>query len=114
MHAHRHQHGPIEIPLKEVVVSDNLCNPVSFIGGDANGDTFLNLGEVWSFSCTTTHTSPGTYVDTAVATGRHKIDNQTVTSPPATQTVVVNAPPVTVASTHCISVPTKLSVRPRS
>jgi hypothetical protein len=102
------------VPLANAAVTDDLCAPVTYAGGDANANALLDVGETFTFTCSTTHTSPGTYVDTANACGDSTIDNQKVCAPPKQATVVVTAPPVFVAQSKpskCISVPKTLSVR---
>jgi uncharacterized repeat protein (TIGR01451 family) len=82
------------VPLDQVRVADNLCTNVTPSGGDTNGNGTLENTEVWRFTCTTTHVDPGTYINTAVASGRSTVDGRPVVSPPDTWTVVVTAPPV--------------------
>jgi hypothetical protein len=81
--------------------------------GDVDQDDILDVGETFTFTCTTTHQNPGTYVDTATACGNDVQDDKPVCAPPANATVVVNAPPVVAASkpSKCVSVPKHLSLR---
>jgi hypothetical protein len=64
-------------PLTSVTVTDDSCSPVVFQGGDTNGDGVLDVGETWTFTCTTTLTGAGTVTNTAIAdaidprTGKH-------------------------------------------
>ena len=56
-------------PLSDVTVGDNKCSPVSFTGGDTNGNGKLDLGERWTFTCSMAHNSPGATTNTATANG---------------------------------------------
>jgi uncharacterized repeat protein (TIGR01451 family) len=38
-------------PLNSVDLTDDACSPVTFAGGDANGNDELDLGEVWTYTC---------------------------------------------------------------
>ncbi len=44
--------NPGDTPLRDVVVNDNQCAPLSFLGGDANSNGRLDVGESWQYSCT--------------------------------------------------------------
>jgi hypothetical protein len=85
------------VPLSQLAVTDDKCNVQQYpvgtpIPGD-DGDRLLENGETWTFTCTTTHTQPGTYVNTAKACAVSTVDDRPVCSPPDTETVVVTAPP---------------------
>jgi hypothetical protein len=103
------------VALANVVVGDDLCAPVTYVGGDANANALLDVGETFTFTCATTYASAGTYVNTANTCADSTIDNQKVCAGPKQATVVVTAPPpVFVAASKpskCISVPKTLSVR---
>jgi hypothetical protein len=97
----------IDALLKNITVSDDKCSPAAYVSGD-DGDTFLQIGETWTYTCTTelsatttnTVTSTGTWgsqtvSDTAQAT-------VTVTKPEggveaATATPRVTPPPTATA-----------------
>jgi Ca2+-binding RTX toxin-like protein len=82
-------------PAKDVVVSDDLCWPVSYMGGDTNSDNRLDAGETWTYSCTTS--VPAGHVagesdpigNTATVTG-NDIDGDPLA--PATDSVSVDIP----------------------
>jgi len=80
------------VPLTTVIVVDNKCSPVVFVGGDTNNNGALDLTEVWSYTCTANITV--TTTNTATADG-HYIDpsgvDHLVTSQ-AQATVVVPTP----------------------
>ncbi|MBF8290777.1 MAG: hypothetical protein HW391_1745, partial [Chloroflexi bacterium] len=67
-----------------VSVSDDKCAAVTFTGGDADHDGNLQIGETWTYSCTTSLASTTTNV--ATATGKWR--TQTV-SATASATVTV-------------------------
>jgi uncharacterized repeat protein (TIGR01451 family) len=102
----------LDLPVNNVVVTDDLCPSPVYASGDADGDGALDVTEAWTFTCTMTHPNPGTYVDTANVCGDGVLGGEHVCAGPVQATVVVTAPiPVRSASTRCISVPKKLSVR---
>jgi uncharacterized repeat protein (TIGR01451 family) len=37
-----------------VVVTDDKCEPVTFVAGDVNADKQLSVGETWKYTCSTT------------------------------------------------------------
>lgn len=73
-------------PLREVTVVDDKCSPVSFIDGDSNNDTILDLTEVWRYRCAAVITEATTNI--ATVTGIDSFDN-TVTDQD-TETVRIN------------------------
>jgi uncharacterized repeat protein (TIGR01451 family) len=111
----------LDLPIANVAVTDNLCSSPTYASGDADGDGLLDKAEVWKFTCSTTHATPGIYVDTANVCGDGFLGGEHVCGGPVQATVVVTAPPappaqpVALASrpAACISVPKKLSVRAR-
>jgi len=42
-----------DVPIRDVVLADDTCSPVTFIGGDANGDSYLDTDESWYYGCST-------------------------------------------------------------
>lgn len=53
--------------LFHTAVTDDGCSPVSYRSGDVDQDLLLDPGESWSFACSRTFPSPGTYQSTAGA-----------------------------------------------
>jgi uncharacterized repeat protein (TIGR01451 family) len=116
-------------PIAGLTVSDDKCASVTYVSGDANGNGLLDVGETWTFTCTTTHTTPGEVVSTATATGTNTVDNRPVTIPPAQVRVMVQAPPrrsevirrqlppsnssQARQDAPCVATPRRLSVRAR-
>jgi uncharacterized repeat protein (TIGR01451 family) len=105
----------LDLPVNNVVVTDNLCSNPTYSSGDTDGDGALDRTEVWIFLCTMVHPNPGTYVNTANVCGDGVLGGEHVCAGPVQATVVVTAPPKPVASASkpdvCLSVPKKLSVR---
>ncbi len=56
------------VALSDVEVEDDKCSPVTFEGGDADGDDRLDLDETWTFACAATLTETTTNVATATGT----------------------------------------------
>jgi uncharacterized repeat protein (TIGR01451 family)/uncharacterized repeat protein (TIGR02543 family) len=59
--------NPGDDALSAVTVSDDRCSPVTFVGGDTDGDELLDVGETWTYRCSTTLDEDTT--NTATATG---------------------------------------------
>ncbi|MFA5830509.1 MAG: ice-binding family protein [Candidatus Paceibacterota bacterium] len=59
--------NPGTVALSNVRVTDNQCSPVSYITGDANGDSKLDPSETWMYTCRVNIMQ--TTTNTAVATG---------------------------------------------
>lgn len=95
--------NPGTIPMTKVSVSDDKCFTVTFIGGDVNNDSTLDVTESWNYSCTTTLTQPTTNIVTATG---ESVNGLTATSR-ATATVVVGTIVGTVlgVSTTTVSYP---------
>ena len=59
--------NPGDDPLSGLTVEDSPCGPLTSLGGDGNGNTLLDPGEVWSYTCTTTLTADAASVATVTA-----------------------------------------------
>lgn len=59
--------NPGDTSLSNVTVVDDTCAPVTYVGGDADGDEKLDLDETWTFTCAAT--IDATTTNTAVASG---------------------------------------------
>jgi uncharacterized repeat protein (TIGR01451 family) len=105
----------LDLPVTNVVVTDNLCSNPTYSSGDTDGDGALDRTETWIFLCTMVHPNPGTYVNTANVCGDGVLGGEHVCAGPVQATVVVTPPAVPVRSASkpdvCISIPKKLSVR---
>lgn len=116
------------VPVSGATVSDDRCSPVAFTGGDADGNARLDVGEAWTFACSHTFDTGGTFTNVATATATSTVDGLPVAVDPAQSTVTVAPPPRSevlgheLPSTHsphahagaaCISVPPRLSLRAR-
>ncbi len=81
--------NPGNQPLTGVTVTDDKCSPVTYVSGDANSNSILEVGETWHYTCTTTIAD--TTTNTATATG-HADGNEIKATAQATVTVAA-APP---------------------
>jgi len=80
--------NPGNVVLTDITLTDDKCSPLSFVSGDANSDSKLDLAETWVYSCEKDIEQNTT--NTAVATG--KASGQTLSSE-AKATVSVANPP---------------------
>ena len=65
--------NPGDDPLANVVVSDDKCSPLIFVGGDGNNNGKLDPGETWQYRCTTNLSVDTT--NTVTATGDDTLGN---------------------------------------
>jgi uncharacterized repeat protein (TIGR01451 family) len=110
-----------DVPIANPAVTDNLCTPLTYLAGDANGDQQLNAHETWTYTCTQTFPAAGCHTNVANATGTVTIDNRPTTAGPASATVCVTAPPAggvkganAKSPKRCVTLPSRsLRVRAR-
>lgn len=91
------------VPVEAVTVNDNKCSQESFISGDDNSDSLLDLDESWVYECTKTLQETETNTVTACASAGNVSGGGRICDT-ANATVVVNAaiiPPLI----HLIKVP---------
>ena len=75
--------NPGDVDLELVNVTDDMCGPVIFSGGDTDGDSELDLTETWTYTCNafiseeTTNIATVTAQDTIL--GKEVFDTATVT-----------------------------------
>ena len=115
-------------PIANPVVSDENCYPVTYTGGDTNGNSLLDVGETWTYTCGETLRTTGTFRYPATATGTNTVDNLPVPIAPVEGSVTVTAVPrakvlgarlpsinsrAARGNAPCIAVPSRLSVRAR-
>jgi len=81
--------NPGDVAISSVAVVDDKCSPLTFIGGDTNGNSSIEPGETWTYRCVTTLTADTT--NTATATGLDPLGNTLTVSDTATVDVVVSA-----------------------
>jgi hypothetical protein len=112
-------------PISGATITDDKCSSITFTGGDANGDNLLDVGEAWTFNCTQTLPSGGTFPNIANATATNTVDNRPVPIAPAEASVTVTQsrsailgrPLPSIGSrpargqAPCVSVPARLRVR---
>lgn len=77
-------------PLKNITVTDDKCSPVVLLSGDANGNSKLDPGEKWKYSCATTLSE--TTTNTSIAIGHSDDSFNQAAIATAIATVVVRAP----------------------
>jgi uncharacterized repeat protein (TIGR01451 family) len=74
------------VPLFEIAVTDDKCSPLTFVTGDTDGDSLLDLTERWLYTCSTVIIQ--TTTNTAIVTGRDSAGTEVTDQDSAT--VVVN------------------------
>ena len=85
--------NPGTVPLSGVSVSDDKCSPVTFAGGDTNGDGLLQPGESWTFQCSQVQTGAADLTtNVGTATGSDPLG--TLVSAADTVRIAVVAPAV--------------------
>jgi len=60
--------NPGTVALSNVQVTDDKCSPVTYISGDLNSDSKLDVTETWTYTCKANLTK--TTTNTAIATGQ--------------------------------------------
>ncbi len=78
-----------DVPLTSVVVTDDKCSPLTFVGGDTDGDAALDLTETWTYTCTATPAAAGALTNVGTVNGTDVL-GKTVTAQD-TETVQVTA-----------------------
>lgn len=86
-------------PIKDVVMTDDVCSPITMASGDTGDDRILGVGETWTLTCTTTLTTPGTVTNHVKAIGTNVHDNRPHPEENAQATVTVNRPPTVLNET---------------
>jgi uncharacterized repeat protein (TIGR01451 family) len=68
-------------PMTGVTVTDNKCSPTTFVSGDTNNNSQLDVNETWLYHCTTTlsQTTTNTVTATGHANGFTAIDTADAT-----------------------------------
>jgi hypothetical protein len=56
------------VAMSDVTITDNKCSSIGFVSGDINGDSKLDVSEVWKYRCTTTLAE--TTTNTVTVTGK--------------------------------------------
>ena len=88
-----------DVPLRQITLVDDKCSPVTFVRGDTNGDSILDLTEIWLYTCSAVINQ--TTTNTAVVTGRDPANNVVTDQDQATvyvhlyflPLIIVPAPP---------------------
>jgi hypothetical protein len=92
------------VPVTNITMVGDTCSPIILTSGDMNGDSKLDVNEVWIYHCTKTLSS--THTNTVTATGWA---NGMSTVDVASATVVVGAP-VVPPLIHVTKVPSLLTL----
>jgi uncharacterized repeat protein (TIGR01451 family) len=82
-----------DTPIAGVMPVDSGCSPIVFTGGDNNGNSILDKGETWTFTCSRSLTTAGTYTSHVVIKGQDARDGRPVPDEEASATVTVSGPP---------------------
>lgn len=93
--------NPGVVPLSNVTITDNKCQPITIAFGDTNKNALLDPGESWMYACTTFLTIDT--VNTATVTGT---GNGITATASASASVTVGPPPVTPVTPPVIPSPT--------
>jgi uncharacterized repeat protein (TIGR01451 family) len=86
-------------PIKDVVMTDDVCSPITLVSGDQGNDQILGVGETWTLTCTTTLSTPGTVTNHVKSTGNNAQDNRPHPEENAQATVTVRPQPTVLAET---------------
>jgi len=62
-------------PISGVTLTDDGCAPVKFTGGDTNTNAILDTGETWTYTCSRTIATAGTFTSHVVARGNNTSDS---------------------------------------
>ncbi|MBX3011905.1 MAG: DUF11 domain-containing protein [Caldilineaceae bacterium] len=71
-----------DVPLRQIVVTDDKCTPLTYVGGDSDGDTHLDLTETWRYTCSAVIIQTTTNI--ATVTGRDPAGNEVTDDDTAT------------------------------
>jgi hypothetical protein len=87
-----------DVPIGDVVVRDDICRDVTYVSGDGDNDKVIDVGERWTYTCTTTRESPGVVTNHVTATGKSQVDlpgekDRPVDAAPVSTSVNVTQPP---------------------
>jgi len=96
--------NPGAVTLTDLTLVDDQCSNVQFLGGDTNGNGWLETSETWTYSCTTTLNT--TTVNYATARG---IGNGLAAVDTAIAEVVVGLP-IVPPLIHVVKTPSPLSL----
>ncbi len=96
--------NPGKVPMHSVTLVDDQCSAVTFLSGDTNGDSQLDINETWLYSCATTLSQ--TTVNYATARG---LANDMAAVDTAIAQVIVGVP-VIPPLIHIVKTPSPLSL----
>ena len=79
-------------PISGVTVSGSSCGTAAYASGDSNGNSILDPGETWVYTCSITYASAGTVTDTATASGTDTVDSLPAPAETASASVTAVTP----------------------
>ena len=94
--------------LTNITVTDDKCAPVTFIGGDVNGNGKIDPGEIWKYSCTTTLGQTTTNTATAIGHSDDSSDQTAIAT--AVATVAVGTPVPGLPNTGFLPTPPLINI----
>jgi uncharacterized repeat protein (TIGR01451 family) len=75
--------NPGNIPIVDVVVTDDRVQGITFTGGDTNGNGALDPGEVWTFEANLGPATPGRFDNVGTVTGHDGMETAVTDDDPA-------------------------------
>jgi uncharacterized repeat protein (TIGR01451 family) len=76
-----------DVPLTEIEVSDELCDTLTLVSGDENGNDILDTGETWTYTCVVEDVTED-FTNVATATGVTAEDDEASDSDAAEVNVI--------------------------
>jgi hypothetical protein len=86
--------NPGNVPIKNVVLTDDRGLVPTFVGGDTNGDGNLDPGETWTYEATAGPASVDNLNNTGTVTGIDLLENPLTASDPANVTTPGTSPTI--------------------
>jgi hypothetical protein len=87
-----HEQNTGDDPISGVTVTGSICGGATYVSGDSNSNSLLDPGETWTYTCSFTFSTAGSYTDHATATGTDTVDNLAAPDEHASASVTVNHP----------------------
>jgi hypothetical protein len=84
--------NPGNVPMLDVVVTDDQGLAVAFTGGDTNGDGALDPGEVWTYEAPLGPATPGRFDNIGTVTGHDGLETEVTDNDPAFAGTVAPGP----------------------
>jgi uncharacterized repeat protein (TIGR01451 family) len=87
--------------MSDSEITDDRCAPVTYVSGDGGWADLLDVGETWTFTCTTTINQVGPITNHATYTGGSSRDGMPVTAS-AESSVTTTGTDMTVGMSHSV------------